>query len=35
MRKENKNLVGLAMYWCFHMKVQHVLNMQALALNGE
>jgi hypothetical protein len=33
--KSKKNLIGLAMYWCLHMNVQHVLNMQALALNGE
>jgi hypothetical protein len=28
-------LVVLALYWCLHMIVQHVLDMQALALNGE
>jgi len=33
--KRKKILIGLAMYWCLHMKVQHVLNMQALAFNGE
>ena len=27
--------VALALYWCLHMIVQHVLDMQALALNGE
>ena len=28
-------LVALALYWCLHMIVQYVLDMQALALNGE
>ena len=28
-------LVALASYWWLHMIVQHVLDMQALALNGE
>ena len=27
-------LVALALYWCLHMILQHVLDMQALALNG-
>ena len=33
--KRKKILVALALYWCLHMIVQHVLDMQALALNGE
>ena len=28
-------LDALVVYWCLHMIVQHVLDMQALALNGE
>ena len=28
-------LVALALYWCLHMIVQHVLDMQALAPNGQ
>ena len=28
-------LVALDLYWCLHMIVQHVLDMQALALNGQ
>ena len=27
-------LVALALYWCLHMIVQHMLAMQALALSG-
>ena len=28
-------LVALAQYFCLHVIVQHVLDMQALVLNGE
>lgn len=28
-------LVALALPWCLHMIMQHVLNMQALAFNGQ
>jgi hypothetical protein len=28
-------LVALALYWCLHVIMQHVFDMQALALNGE
>jgi hypothetical protein len=30
-----KILVALTLYWCLHMIVQHVLNMQAMTLDGE
>jgi hypothetical protein len=35
LREEGRILVALALYWCLHMIVQHVLDMQALPLNGE
>jgi hypothetical protein len=35
IEKKGRNLVALALYWCLHMIVQHVLGMQTLALNGE
>jgi hypothetical protein len=28
-------LVALTLYWCLHMIVKHVLEIQSLALNGE
>ena len=33
--RRGKILVALALYWCLHMIMQHVLDMQALALNGK
>ena len=33
--RRERILVALALYWYLHMIVQHVLDMQALALNGE
>ena len=35
IERRRRILVALALYWCLHMIVQHVLDMQALALNGE
>ena len=35
IERRGRILVALASYWCLHMIVQHVLDMQALALNGE
>jgi hypothetical protein len=36
IERRGRILVALALlYWCLHMIVQHVLDMQALALNGE
>ena len=35
IERRERILVALALYWCLHMIVQHVLDMQALALNGE
>ena len=34
LERRGSILVALALYWCLHMIVQHVLDMQALALNG-
>ena len=31
--REERILVALALYWCLHMIGQHVLDVQALALN--
>ena len=28
-------LVALALYWCLHMIMQHMVDMQPLAFNGE
>jgi hypothetical protein len=35
IERRGRILVALALYWCLHMIVQHVLDMQTLALNGE
>jgi hypothetical protein len=35
IERKGKILVALTLYWCLHMIVQHVLNMQAMTLNGE
>ena len=35
IERREKILVALALYWCLYMVVQHVLDMQALTLNGE
>ena len=35
LEKRGRILVALALYWCLHMIVQHVLDMQALAINKE
>ena len=35
IEREGRILVALALYWCLHMILQHVLDMQALTLNGE
>ena len=34
LKRRGMILVALALYWYLHMIVQHVLDMQALALNG-
>ena len=33
--KKGRTLVVLALYWCLHMIMQRVLDMQVLASNGE
>ena len=35
LERRGRILVVLALYWYLHMIVQHVLNIQALAFNGE
>ena len=35
LKRIGRILDASALYWCLHMIVRHVLNMQALALNGE
>ena len=35
LERRGRILVALALYWCLHMIMQHVLDMQALALNKE
>ena len=35
IEREGRILVALALYWCLHMILKHVLDMQALTLNGE
>ena len=35
IERRGRILVALAFYWCLHMIVQHVLDMQALPLNDE
>ena len=35
IERRGRILVALALYWCLHMIVQHVLDMQALTLNGK
>jgi hypothetical protein len=35
LERKGKILVALALYRCLHMIVQHVLDMQAWALDGE
>jgi hypothetical protein len=35
IERRGRILVALALYWCLYMIVQHMLDMQALALNGE
>jgi len=35
IERRGRILVALALYWCLHTIVQHMLDMQALALNGE
>ena len=35
IERRGRILVALALYWCLHMIVQHVLDMHALALNRE
>ena len=35
IERRGRILVAFALHWCLHMIVQHVLHMQALALNGE
>ena len=34
-KRRGRILVALALYWCLHMIVQQVFDMQALAINGE
>ena len=35
IERRGRILVALALYWCLHMIVQHMLDMQALTLNGK
>ena len=35
LERRRRIFVALALYWCLHMIVQHVLDMQTWALNGE
>ena len=35
IERRGRILIALALHWCLHMIVQHVFDMQALALNGE
>ena len=35
LERRRRILVVLASYWCLHMIMQHMLDMQALAFNGE
>jgi hypothetical protein len=35
IKKRKRILVALALYWYLHMIMEHMLDMQALALNGE
>jgi hypothetical protein len=35
IERRGRILVALALYWCLHTIVQHVLDMQALTLNGK
>ena len=35
LKRIGRILDASALYWCLHMIVRHVLNMQALTLNGE
>jgi hypothetical protein len=34
LERRGRIIVALALYWCLHMIVQHVLDMQTLTLNG-
>jgi hypothetical protein len=33
--RRQKHVVMMVLYWCFYMITQHVMNMQALILQGE
>ena len=35
LERRGRILIALALYWCLHMIVQHVLDMQIWALNEE
>jgi hypothetical protein len=35
IERRGRILVALVLYWCLHMIVQHVVDMQTLTLNGE
>ena len=35
IERKGRSLIPLALYWCLHMILQHVFDMQALALNEE
>ena len=35
LERRGRMLVTLALYWCLHMIVQHVFDVQALAFNRE
>ena len=35
LERRERILVALALYWCLHMIVQHVFDMQALIINEE
>jgi hypothetical protein len=35
LERRGRIFVALVLYWCLHMVMQHVLDMQALALDGK
>jgi hypothetical protein len=35
LERRGRIIVALALYWCLHVIVQHVLDMQTLTLNGK